>query len=70
MADRKHFLNVKDTDPELQALLKRKGRKPITDKDLREQRISFAYGNALGNDEITRASVTRASKSIRLALTD
>jgi hypothetical protein len=38
----------------------------VTDEQLREQRISFAFGNYLHSMEITRDSVVRASESMRL----
>jgi hypothetical protein len=38
----------------------------VTDQELREQRISFAFGNSLNSDRITKDSVRRASQSIRL----
>jgi hypothetical protein len=38
----------------------------VTDEELREQRISFAFGNSLNSDRITKDSVRQASQSIRL----
>lgn len=66
MADRKQFLSVPDTNPQLRALLDEAKKTEVSEKQLREQRVSFAYGNALGSDSITKKSVRRASKHIRL----
>jgi hypothetical protein len=66
MADRKQFENVKAPDPELVRLLEEARNKPITEEELHEQRISFAFGNAPESNLITKESVRRASKNIRL----
>ncbi|MGC1485260.1 MAG: hypothetical protein WA789_15820 [Candidatus Acidiferrum sp.] len=66
MADRKQFQNVPATDPELVRLLDASRSKPITEAELHEQRISFAFGNALNSDAITKASVRTASENIKL----
>lgn len=66
MADRKHFQNVKAADPELLRLLEAARAKSVTEEELQEQRISFAFGNAPQSDRITKDSVRHASKHIRL----
>jgi len=66
MADRKQFLNVAPTDPELLRLLEQTRDTPVTEEQLREQRISFAFGNAMGLDSITKESVRHASRNLRL----
>lgn len=66
MTDRKQFLNVIPADEELLALLEAARERVVSEEELHEQRISFAYGNALGADEITKDSVREASKHIRL----
>jgi len=66
MADRKQFLAVPPADPELLKLMDEARGQPVSEHDLREQRISFAFGNALDNDEITKESVREASEHIRL----
>ena len=66
MADRKQFENVKAPDPELMRLLEEARNKPITEEEVHEQRISFAFGNAPESNLITKESVRRASKNIRL----
>ena len=66
MALRKQFLNVPAPDPDLVAMLDRTRDHVLTDNELREQRVSFAFGNALDLDRITRASVQQASQTILL----
>jgi hypothetical protein len=66
MADRKQFDEVPRADDELLRLLDASKSKSITDDDLREQRISFAFGNALTSDAITKDSVRHSSQHIRL----
>jgi hypothetical protein len=66
MADRKQFLNVASADADLVRLLNETRDVQVTDEQLREQRISFAFGNAPHSLEITRDSVVRASESMRL----
>lgn len=66
MADRKQFQNVPTPDPELTRLLS--ASKDVTEEELREQRVSFAFGNApvSSYDRITKASVRAASTRIML----
>ena len=67
MADRKPFIGDIKKDDELNALLEASRAKNVTDEDLREQRISFAYGNAPANAKsITKDSVRKASQHILL----
>lgn len=67
MADRKQFFGDIKTDSELQELLKGARTTPVTEPELREQRISFAFGNAPADAaNITKESVRKASQSIRL----
>ena len=67
MADRRQFQNVKAPDPELMRLLDASRNTAITEEELREQRVSFAFGNApTGSVLITKDSVRLASKRIRL----
>ena len=66
MADRKQFMGVTAPDPELLRLLEESQRTEVTDEVLRKQRISFAFGNALGSESITKDSVRPASEHIRL----
>jgi hypothetical protein len=66
MADRKQFENVGTPDPDLMRLLDEARDKVVSEEELREQRISFAYGNALHSERITKDSVRQASEHIRL----
>ncbi len=67
MADRKQFLNSAPADPELIRLLNDTRDRAVSEDELREQRISFAFGNAPADSElITKDSVRDASSKIRL----
>lgn len=66
MPDRKQFQNVEPPDPELVRLLENTRNIPVTEEELHEQRISFAFGNALDSELITKESVRNASHKIRL----
>ncbi|HZL66026.1 MAG TPA: hypothetical protein VFC29_01710 [Candidatus Limnocylindrales bacterium] len=66
MADRKQFLGVSEADPELLKLLDATRDKVATEEELHEQRISFAFGNALGSESITKESVRQTSERVRL----
>lgn len=66
MADRKQFSNVASADADLVRLLAATRDVQVTDEQLREQRVSFAFGNAPLSLDITRDSVVRASESMRL----
>jgi hypothetical protein len=69
MADRKQFLGVTQPNADLLRLLSELRETVVTDEELREQRISFAFGNSLNSDRITKESVRQASKSVRLLST-
>ena len=67
MAERKQFENLPVPNPELTRLLHISKDRPVTEKELREQRISFAFGNAPFNaHSITKESVRLASERISL----
>lgn len=67
MADRKQFQNIPVVDPELAHLLSESRNRPVTEEQLREQRISFAFGNAPAtSDRITKDSVRAASTHIKM----
>jgi len=66
MADRKQFVIDSQPNPNLIAALERARRVPVTEADLQEQRVSFAFGNALNRDFVTRDSVIHSSQHIRL----
>lgn len=66
MADRKQFMGVTEPNPELLRILEESRGTEVTEGELREQRISFAFGNALASETITKDSVRKASEHIRL----
>ncbi len=68
MADRQQFLSTIKPDAELAKMLEASRNIPATEEELREQRISFAFGNAPQSSEnrITKDSVKHASEHIRL----
>lgn len=66
MADRKQFLGVSELDPDVLRRLKEASSRPVSNEELREQRVSFAFGNSLNSDAITKESVRRSSESVRL----
>ena len=68
MADRQQFFSRVDTDPELTKILEASRATTVTEEELREQRISFAFGNAPRGSEnrITKDSVRLASEHIKL----
>ena len=68
MADRQQFLSTIKPDPELAKILEASRNVPATEEELREQRISFAFGNAPQDSEnrITKDSLKQASEHIRL----
>ena len=64
MAVRKSLSHPAPPRPELERLLERARETGVSDEDLREQRVSFAFGNApAGAERITkelaRATATR-----------
>ncbi|KAF0227700.1 MAG: hypothetical protein FD175_2613 [Beijerinckiaceae bacterium] len=68
MAERKQFLTNMTVDPELAELVRVSRRKPVTQEELHEQRVSFAFGNALEDESVTKDSVRQTSLSARLSL--
>jgi hypothetical protein len=67
MAVRKSFLGAAPVHTELDQLLEATRNVQVTEAQLAEQRVSFAYGNAPADAAgITKDSVRAASKSIRL----
>ncbi len=67
MTARKQFLRVQEADPKLTALLAAAKGREVTEEELHEQRVSFAFGNAPDSEFITKDSVRASSRSIRLA---
>jgi hypothetical protein len=66
MAARKQFNSSLTVDADLSSLLDQARSKPVSEEELREQRVSFAFGNAPQSDLITKDSVRLASQNIRL----
>ncbi len=67
MAIRKSFLGAAPVHPELDQLLEATRNIQVSEEQLKEQRVSFAYGNAPADAaRITKDSVRVASESIRL----
>ena len=66
MAARKQFQSALTVKPELARLLTDARSKEVSEADLREQRISFAFGNAPESKLITKESMRLASQHIRL----
>jgi hypothetical protein len=66
MAERKTSISRAPPRPELDRLLQRSKELGVTEAELEEQRISFAYGNAPKGSRITKASARSASKSLRI----
>jgi hypothetical protein len=67
MAIRKAVLRKAPPRPELEQLVAAAKAAGITDEELKEQRVSFAYGNAPENSGITKESARMAAASLRLA---
>lgn len=67
MADRKQFENVPTPNPELIRILEESRGKLVSEEELQEQRISFAFGNApFSSQGITKESVRESSKRLSL----
>jgi hypothetical protein len=68
MADRQQFFKPVKADPELTKILEASRDKVISEDELKQQRISFAFGNAprASENRITKDSVRLASDRIRL----
>jgi hypothetical protein len=67
MADRKQFFGDIEADPELLKVLEASKKIPVTEQELQEQRISFAFGNAPANSKnITKESVRHTAQNISL----
>jgi hypothetical protein len=67
MSARKQFLGVREVSPELKALLEAVRGVRVSEAELQEQRVSFAFGNAPESQFITKESVRTTSHSISLA---
>lgn len=70
MAVRKSVLKSAPSRPELDRLLAQAKHRTITDEQLREQRVSFVYGNAPENSGITKESARRAASGVLMRPVD
>lgn len=66
MAERKPVMGPTPSHPELDLLLEQTRNIKVTESDLLEQRISFAYGNAPHSSNVTKDSVRDATRTILL----
>ncbi len=66
MAKRKPYLSEQKATKSLMKALEIARNANVTDEMLKEQRISFAFGNAMNLEGITKDSVRTSSNSIRL----
>jgi hypothetical protein len=66
MAERKPVMGPTPSHPELDLLLEQTRSIKVTESDLMEQRVSFAYGNASHSSNVTKESVRDATKTILL----
>jgi hypothetical protein len=66
MAARKQFQSHLAVTPELSKLLEEARSRDVSEEELHEQRVSFAFGNAPQSELITKDSVRRSSQNIRL----
>jgi len=66
MPARKQFQSNLTVGAQLSELLQDVQNTDVTEDVLREQRISFAFGNAPQSDLITKDSVRSSSQNIRL----
>jgi hypothetical protein len=67
MVARKTVLKPAPARPKLQALLDQAKRRGVSEQELAEQRVSFAYGNAPADDDrITKESARTASTRNKL----
>lgn len=66
MSARKQFQSSLTVDATLAELLESARSQSVSESELREQRVSFAFGNAPESDLITKDSVRWASENIRL----
>ncbi|MEA2833087.1 MAG: hypothetical protein QOG66_1289 [Methylobacteriaceae bacterium] len=66
MAERKSLLGDTPPRPELDRLFEAARTTVVSEDELKEQRISFAYGNAPESSGITKQAVREASETMRI----
>jgi hypothetical protein len=57
MADRQQFTRTVDPDPELKEILEASRNIPVTEEELSEQQINFAFGLCHGQYDATELAV-------------
>ncbi|HEX3884288.1 MAG TPA: hypothetical protein VHW66_16645 [Stellaceae bacterium] len=65
MAERKSALTRAPARPALDALLERARTVTLTEEEVRDQLVSFVYGNAPKGSRITRESARKAASRLR-----
>ena len=68
MAQRKPMLRPSPMRPELDLIFAQARENSLSDAELREQRISFAYGNAPKESGINKESVREASRTLLMLI--
>lgn len=66
MAERKQFLAKSEADPNLLRLIAKAKECTVSEEELQDQKVSFAFGNALNRDFVTKDSVRYTSQHTRL----
>jgi len=66
MAERKSAVKRAPARPELDALLEKAKKVTLTEDELREQLVSFVYGNAPKGSRITKESARKAAGRVRV----
>ena len=66
MAERKSALTRAPARPKLDQLLQHARTVTLTNDQLREQRVSFVYGNAPHGSRITRDSARKSADTLRV----
>jgi len=68
MADRQQFTKTVEPDPELKKIVEASQNIPVTEEELREQRMSFAFGLCRGQYDVTELSVGLPQSTCNAAL--
>ena len=66
MAARQSVLKPAPHRPDLDRLMTASIKAGVTDDQLQDQRVSFAYGNAPEGSKITKDSARKAARTIRI----
>lgn len=66
MPARKQFAKPVAATARLSALLEASRGQTVSDDTLREQQVSFAFGNALDNESITKDTVRNTAKRVSI----